>query len=288
LGRHHLLTLPNNIIVKYEGHVGDNKRSFSYVSSKATTDMASAVITCSQDRLSCHGQASNDNGDTYVLEYCGDEGHVWKQYSDDLDDRESEDAAVWAGDSLGGGYEDDDEEEDNDIDLTTHVEYSVKFYFTTAFFESTRDIDGFIDQIVTKTNLAYINSKVPLSAYALCKEEAVGLEEVEDTREMLAAFTDFKASVEELRDTADAAVLLITDFQACGIGYIADFKKDKGFTSTLSVVSKSCAQRRYTLAHELGHNFGLAHDPDHAKTLPYPFGTGHLIERGISKVGMSI
>ena len=57
---------------------------------------------------------------------------------------------------------------------------------------------------------------------------------------------------------------------------------------TFAVVRKSCAQniQKNTLAHEIGHTFGLAHDPatlSEQKGKPvYPYGSGHLMEQGQS------
>lgn len=209
-----------------------------------------------------------------MLEYCGDHGHVWKEPNvEDVPDEEPEfdEGEDLVGQGLGG----DDEE----LDLTTHYTYSIKFYYTSEFAAVTPDIDGFIDQAVTKTNLAYINSDVPLTAYALCKEEAVGLKESEKAGEMLKAFAKLKGSTEELRDTADVAVLLVIKISACGLGKVASF----GSGNTISVVMKSCAESSFTVAHEIGHNFGLTHDPQNAKNLAYPYGTGHFIEQGQSK-----
>ena len=80
------------------------------------------------------------------------------------------------------------------LDLTTHVSYSIKFYYTPAFASQTEEIDTFIDNIVTRTNQAYINSRVPLSAFALCKEEAVGLKETGKAKTMVERFAKLKDS----------------------------------------------------------------------------------------------
>ncbi len=81
-----------------------------------------------------------------------------------------------------------------------------------------------------------------------------------------------------IRDTADAAVLLTKEpesREACGRGYINTLPTGR----TLSTAAKDCARTYYTVGHEIGHNVGLEHDLKNAKQpLPYPYGTGHLIE----------
>jgi hypothetical protein len=81
-------------------------------------------------------------------------------------------------------------------------------------------------------NLGYIHSQVPLHAYVLCTEQAnMALSEVRgknsgsEARAMLRAFAQHKGSnnAAAVRDTADAAVLLVMDFDkdtTCGIGYL--------------------------------------------------------------------
>jgi hypothetical protein len=79
-----------------------------------------------------------------------------------------------------------------------------------------------------------------------------------------------------VRDTADAAVLLVADFSdgTCGIGFVGGLRGGK----TLSAVKKSCAMSYYSVGHEICHNVGCDHDPDHANARPYIYGTGHFIE----------
>ena len=192
LGKQGSIEFPNNIVLKYAGHVGGNKRSFSYLGEEG----AEATITCSKDEQ-CHGHAMNAEGEAFVLEYCGEVGHVWKQLNmeamreEEPDGEEEEEEEE--GDLVGGGRG-SSEEENEVLDLTTHVSYSIKFYYTPAFASQTEEIDTFIDNIVTRTNQAYINSRVPLSAFALCKEEAVGLKETGTAKTMVDHFAKLKDS----------------------------------------------------------------------------------------------
>ena len=258
---------------------GDS-RTFHYVDPEGTS--ADATFTCDQAG-GCHGLATDADGESYVLEYCGSQGHVWKRPNteslDEGDDTESldeEDKPVRS--DLDTSNLD---EEDEDIeDTTTIAFYSIKFYYTTAFAKNTRDINGYIKRAVAETNLAYINSGVPLRAFALCAEAAPSLREVLDSRKALAAFRKLKGSPKALRDTADTAVLLVKSLDVCGIGYLGTNPSGK----TFSVVRKSCMQKGvFALAHEIGHNFGLAHDRANANILIYPYGTGHLIDQGRSR-----
>jgi hypothetical protein len=82
------LTLPPNIQLNYVGHVGGDAHSFYYRGNGG----AYAVITCRSSRAGggrCNGHARDPAGSSFVLEYCGHYGHVWKQPDmDKFDDNE--------------------------------------------------------------------------------------------------------------------------------------------------------------------------------------------------------
>ena len=264
-----ILLLPKNVRLTLDPKSPDG--TYHYIDPRGTS--ADAIFTCNEKDDSCHGQATDADGESYVLEYCGSQGHVWKQSNaDSLYDSHCE--PVY-GPELDNAL---DEEEEDIADKENVALFSIKFYYTRAFKNRTPDIDGFIKQAVAKTNLAYLNSGVPLGAFTLCSEEAPSIKDGTDSNAALKAFSKLKGSVEALRGTADTAVLLVHSLSdtSCGIGRM------KAFTSkeTISVVVKSCAENQFTLAHEIGHNFGLAHDEGNngENKLPYSYGTGHLIE----------
>lgn len=68
--------------------------------------------------------------------------------------------------------------------------------------------------------------------------------------------------VHPLREStgADAVALLVSKPGACGIGYVMTFVSTGFAPFAFSVVDRGCAVGNLSFAHELGHNFGLAHD----------------------------
>lgn len=56
----------------------------------------------------------------------------------------------------------------------------------------------------------------------------------------------------------DAMVLISNDASYCGLAYVMN--DPATFTWPYSVISPNCLP--LTLAHELGHNFGMQHDHD--------------------------
>lgn len=140
-----------------------------------------------------------------------------------------------------------------------------------------------LDQVIAETNLGYINSKIPVRVKALCIEEAnIDQSSASDTLE---TFTNMKGipwkseTIAALRNTADAAVLLVQDFDDnyCGYGWIGTTYEGG---PTFSTVKKSCALGYFTIGHELGHNFGCHHNKEQDTNKNIPFGHGHLIEGG--------
>ena len=121
-------------------------------------------------------------------------------------------------------------------------------------------------------NRAYRNSKIPVRVKLHCIELA-NLHDNPDGQKMLRQFANLK---KDIRQTADAAMLLVNKFNYCGIGYarwlcllhrwcpalcVRSWDRRRYRGESLTAVARSCAVgRMFTSGHELGHNFGCGHD----------------------------
>ncbi|KAJ1438387.1 Metallo-peptidase family M12B Reprolysin-like-domain-containing protein [Ochromonadaceae sp. CCMP2298] len=127
-------------------------------------------------------------------------------------------------------------------------------------------VQAFIDLAVQMTNDAYANSGISL------RMRLVRGAEVQDTS---FTETDFNTDLTRLQLTtdgyldaehmqrdmyaADAVVLITSDSQYCGLGYV-DIGSNDAFA--FSLISVYCPQ---SLAHEVGHNIGAHHDREAAR-----------------------
>merc|ERR1712002_1428964 len=156
-------------------------------------------------------------------------------------------------------------------DSTTVVTYSVMFYYTPEFKAVTDDIPLFVSQVIAETNQGYINSGIPLRVRSLCIKAAT-LHDNPNHITMFNQFSQYKP-IDELRNSADAATLLVKKFDSCGVAKPATFKTGK----TVSVTMKSCAVGRFSFGHEIGHNFGCDHDAGNGPNPYYSYGLGKHI-----------
>merc|ERR1719186_157041 len=274
LGDEHVELTPLGAVVQFIGMVGDNDHSYHYESKDLEM-----VITYHAELGSVFGHVSNDtSGDSYVIEYCGQETHVLKKL--DVDNMMEDDIEDDYYDSANSS--EIDMRADATSDTTTIVTYTVKVYYTRQFQAATADIDGFLDQVIQETNQGYINSKVPLRVKLFCSELAT-INEINSSSQMLRKFEKMKGSFEALRGTADQAALLVNSLKGCGIATgINTVRSGK----TTSVTKKSCALGYYSFGHELGHNIGLAHNTETGhKNSHFSYGQSHLIKRGYASPG---
>jgi len=230
-----------------------------------------AIITYNQETGAVFGTLKTVTGDSFALEKCS-LGFAWKEFSVDSFEADTAVLLDLPEDSTTGVLQ-----AKAAADNVTAASYSVMFYYTPEFADITADIDGFIDQVLAETNQAYVQSGVPLTATKFCTERAT-IHDASGTgsSQLISAFRGMKASVAELRNTADSAVLLATDFSSCGVAYLNTI----GSGNTISVCKKNCCLGYYSFGHELGHNMGLTHNKEVASNNYYPMGHGHLVAGG--------
>ena len=265
------IELPGGISVNFLNLVPGNSNAFHY--GGGGSDL---ILTFNPNTGGLHGHATTSTGKSFTIESCGEDGHVWKEL--DLANM---------GDNIGLDYESRGKASRTILqaaaDNTTMVTYSVKFYYTPQFAAATPDIDGFLDQIISETNQGYASSQVQLTVTKHCSELATINDPVSGSSSsaIISAFANMKSSAAELRDTADAAALLINSFDFCGVGYLNVISSG----NTLTVTRKNCAVGYYSFGHEVGHNIGLQHNPEVATNPVYPYALGHLIAQGSASTG---
>lgn len=145
-------------------------------------------------------------------------------------------------------------------------------------------VQSLVSNGISATNTAYRNSNVNAQL------RLVGTMEVAyDDRS-----TDFTTTLSRLQKSgdgflddviarraavgADAVSLLVyrpTD-NNCGLGYLTTPNASNAAANAFNVVRADCSVDNLSLPHELGHNFGLAHDRAHSSTPPsFPYAYGY-------------
>ena len=259
----------------FQFHNNPQPRAFTY----HTEAGDEAVITYNEATGSLFGSVKTVDGKSFAIEKCHG-GHVWKEFDVSTFAKSGKDAVLEAKLPKGVNVEKSQTKNIFAYDNTTVVDYSVMVYYTPQFAAITADIPGYVEQVLAETNQGYANSLIPVTISLLCIEAAT-INDQMDVNGLITEFREMKGSVEALRNTADAAFLLVEDNNACGAGYLATY--DMGWT--ISFAQKSCALGGLTFGHEIGHNFGCHHDILADNNTYFSYGHGHHIAQGSASFG---
>ena len=161
------------------------------------------------------------------------------------------------------------------VDITTMVEYTVSVYYTAGFRKTTADPDTFINQMISLTNEGYANSGVPIRVKLHCVLQS-DIPDGLSSSITLRLFTIRQASLNHVRRSADAAILLVNKYntsKSCGVNWFNSFRNGQ----TIGTVRKACALGYFSFGHEIAHGFGLAHDRRVASQSSAPYAYGNII-----------
>ncbi len=137
---------------------------------------------------------------------------------------------------------------------------------------TTEAIEALIDTAVAETNAGYLNSGVS-QRLRLVHSAEVNFNETnfnwETTLTRLKGTSDgWLDEVHTLREAycADEVVLVVDNYDFCGLAYLMNTLSTSFADSAFAVVSKLCATGYYSFGHEMGHNMGSTHDRANAST----------------------
>ena len=114
--------------------------------------------------------------------------------------------------------------------------FSVMMYYTPEFadtFKNTEDLETWLDELMAITNQGYANSGLDITITMFCHELAT-IHDNDNSNDILRDFAAMKGGLKALRNTADAAALLVKDMGGCGVAWGNTFSYGK----TVSVTHK--------------------------------------------------
>lgn len=141
-------------------------------------------------------------------------------------------------------------------------------------------MNNLIDLAQTETNQGYANSGVIRRVRIVHRQQVKYPESGDPDLDLdrLSNLTDgYIDNVRDLRKQyqADAVSLWVKNFEPCGIGNLMSTPSHNFKDLAFNVVKLECATGYFSFAHELGHNFGSAHDREnsqHSGSYPYSYG----------------
>ena len=292
----HQIELPGpNGSLTYAGLVGDSNDTLHYVN-----EDIDAVINYDKESKGIHGDVSTSTGEFYYLEFCGGKRHTLKRMNVArinkkkcilLESKQSVKRSLAS--SIESNFKNQPHHSQlllqeisrsyNDANLTELDRVNskgfiitVNIYYTPQFFESTPDIDGYVKQVIDKTNQGYINSAVLTRVKVFCTEMTT----FHEKNNLKAQIYEFAVMKKDLLNSADAAVLFVRDDpEVCGV--VLSYRLNYG--QRIAGVTKACAIENQGFAHQLGHFMGLGHDKANSvvgKDSIYKEGHGHLLNKG--------
>jgi hypothetical protein len=170
------------------------------------------------------------------------------------------------------------------------AEYTVTVYYTSGVADSTQDIQTFVEQVIAETNEGYANSGVPMRVKLHCLLRTQIPDRL-DSKQTVRLLRHSQPDVDTVRRSADAAILLVQDYnrgRSCGVAYFDSIRSGR----TFGTVRKGCALGYFRLpltaplalnlcrsfGHELAHGFGLAHDRRVSRRSSRSYAFGSIIK----------
>ena len=155
----------------------------------------------------------------------------------------------------------------------------------------TAAMQSLIDLAMANANTAYANSGVSQRIRLVHAEEVPYTEAgaSTDLSRLASSGDGFLDQVQTLRDQYGAdLVSLLGNGYGCGLGYMMGTPSAGFAPYGYNVVDQTCAAGNLSLAHELGHNMGLNHDPANATGTPaYTYAYGYQQPSGLFRTVMA-
>ncbi len=141
-------------------------------------------------------------------------------------------------------------------------------------------VESLINLAEFETNQSYSNAGAPVGIRIVHSYETDYVENGSSSTDLSRFRSTSDGNMDEVhvaRNTygADACTLLTNSGSACGVGYLMTNVTNSFKTSAFNVTLRSCATGNLTFGHELGHNFGFAHDKGNAGSASKPYAYGY-------------
>jgi hypothetical protein len=247
----------------------DVTRRNGYVWKGSLLDLPGEASIAVQDGVMTGTVFANDT--VYEIRYRGNGEHEVREIIPSefpSDDDPSADVAIDVPDVPGSGASGAQVAGDSGSQIDVMVVYTNG---ARASVGGTAAMQSLIDLALANANTAYANSGVTQRVRLVHTAEVTYTEAGSNTdlNRLMTPGDGYLDNVQTMRDQYGAdMVSLLGNGYACGLAFMMGAPSTAYEGYAFSVVDQTCAAGNLSLAHEMGHNMGLNHDPAHASGSP--------------------